>query len=146
MAAGLLKSLLPRKLVKKVRIISAGVSSSESGGASKGAIEISKKSGIDIAGHTPKRLTRELIESADLILAMQRMHMEEVRRLCPSRAEHALLLTELGGDTASEAGEICDPCCGSEEVYERCFAQIEKSLRTGMKFIVELIDAKDHPR
>jgi protein-tyrosine-phosphatase len=146
LAAGALERLLPRKLAKKVNIESAGVCAQEGGPASRNAIEVSKRRGIDITGHTSKRLTRELIETADLILVMQKMHLEAVRELCSSRTEHTLLLTELEGSPGADTTEIADPCGGSEEVYEQCFTQIERSLEKGMKFLLELVNSKEGSR
>ena len=146
MAAGVLEGLIPRKLARKVRIESAGVGAQEGGFASSNAIEVSKRRGIDISGHTSKRLTRELLEAADLILVMQKLHMEEVRKLCPSRTEHTLLLTELEGNPGADTQEIADPCGGSEDVYEQCLTQIQRSLEKGIGFLVELIKSKEGSR
>ena len=146
MAAGLLKTLLPRKLAEKVKIESAGVCAHDGVSASRNAIEVTRKRGIDISGHTSKRLTRKLVEAADLILVMQKMHMDEVRELCPSRSEHTLLLAELEGNPGSDEMEIADPCGGSEEVYEQCFTKIHRSLDKGMKFLLELVNSKEGSR
>ncbi|MCX5801182.1 MAG: low molecular weight protein arginine phosphatase [Candidatus Eisenbacteria bacterium] len=143
MAAGLLERLIPRTLAKSVRIESAGVDAQNGGPASRNAIEVSKRRGIDVSGHFSRRLTREIVEAADLILVMQKMHFDEVREICPSRAEHTLLLTELHKDPSADAKEIADPCGGSEEVYERCFSQIQTSLEKGMKFLLELVKSKE---
>jgi protein-tyrosine-phosphatase len=146
MAAGLLETLLPRKIVNKVKIESAGVSAQDGMSASRNAIEVAKKRGIDIEGHTSKRLTRSLVETADLILVMQKMHLDEVRNLCPSRSEHTLLLAELEGNPGSDEMEIADPCGGSEEVYEQCFTRIKRSLDKGMTFLLELVNSKEGSR
>lgn len=143
MAAGMLESLLPSKISKVVKIVSAGVNSDFGAPASKNAIEVSKMRGIDLSEHKSRRLTRELVQSADLILVMQKMHMDEVRRLCPGRAEHTLLLAELDQDPGAEEKEIADPCGGSVEVYEQCFGQIETSLKKGMGFLIGLIEQKE---
>jgi protein-tyrosine-phosphatase len=146
MAAGILGGLLPKRLARKVNIESAGVCAQDGMPASRNAIEVSRKRGIDISGHTSKRLTRKLIEAADLVLVMQRIHLDEVRELCPTRTEHTLLLAELEGSAGSDALEIADPCGGSEEVYEHCFTRIQRNLEKGMKFLLELVNSKEGSR
>jgi len=146
MAAGILGRLIPRELSRKVKIKSAGVGAADGGLASRNAIEVCKKEGIDISGHTSKKLTRQLVETADLILVMQKMHMDRVQKLCPARTEHILLLTELDEDPSAGTEEIADPCGGSLEVYEQCFTQIQRSLERGMKFLLELMKFKEDSR
>lgn len=146
MAACILESLLPKNLRRKVKIESAGVRSIEGAPASENAIQVCSRRGIDISGHRSRTLTKELIDSADLILVMEKAHLREVGRLSPGRAEHALLLTELDQGAAGGSRDISDPCGGSADVYERCFTQLESGLEKGMRFLIELIRSKERAR
>jgi protein-tyrosine phosphatase len=143
MAAGILEHLLPEEMRERVEVYSAGISAGDGYSASDGAARVSRKRGIDLSGHSSRRLTRELIERSDLVLGMQDLHLEEVRRLCPARVEYALLLTELGGNSTDRTDGIADPFGGSDEVYEQCFVQIEENVETGMEFLIELVNDKE---
>ena len=146
MAAAMLENLLPERVAGKVRIESAGISAATGQPASEGAMKVTGKRGMDLSGHSSRRLTEELVENADLILVMQEMHLREVRRLCPKRVEHTLLLTELGKIPGGDRSGIADPFGGPDDVYEECFAQIEKNLQRGMEFLLELINTEEGQR
>ncbi|KPJ59924.1 MAG: hypothetical protein AMJ46_09125 [Latescibacteria bacterium DG_63] len=143
MAVGILECLLPDQLKGRLRIESAGISVGTGQGASDGAVRVSSTRGIDLSGHVSRRLTRELIQKADLVVVMQQIHLKEVRRLCPERMEHVLLITELGKKGEMGSDGIPDPFGGPEEVYNDCFAQIGENLEAGMEFMIELVKAKE---
>jgi protein-tyrosine-phosphatase len=139
MAVGVLRRLLPPDLLPRVEIDSAGVNARDGDRASEGALEAAGSHGVDISRHRAKKLTRALLQRADLILVMERAHMDRLREMCPSRMEHVMLLTELGRPEGGGSREISDPIGGSTEVYRRCFSQIEISLARGEQFLTELI-------
>ena len=145
MAVGVLKKLLPPELLRRVDIDSAGVGARDGDRASEGALEAAGSRGVDISGHRAKKLTRALLNRADLILVMEKAHMDRVREMCPSRMEHVMLLTELGRPDVAGSREISDPIGGSTEVYRRCFSQIEISLARGEQFLTELITSREDP-
>ncbi|UCF77667.1 MAG: low molecular weight protein arginine phosphatase [Candidatus Eiseniibacteriota bacterium] len=143
MAVGILEHLLPQELKGRVEATSAGVAAAAGEPASRNAVLVSKRQGIDISGHLSRRLAPELIEKADLTLVMQESHLAEVKRLSPERVEHALLLTEFGDCPGGSRCDIPDPVGRSEEVYEECFAQIESNLKRGIQFLAELVENKE---
>ncbi len=143
MAAGILRQLLPEGLSGRVSVRSAGISAGEGQPASDGAVRVSMKRGIDLSEHFSRRITAELVEGADLVLGMQGLHLAEVRRLCPLRLEHAMLLTELGKGTREGSDGIADPLGGPDSAYEECFAQIQENLEAGMDFLIGLVNDKE---
>jgi len=142
MAVGILRKILRPELLRRVEIDSAGVDARAGGRASDGALNVTRTHGIDISGHLTKQLTRALVQRADLILVMERVHMERVREMCPSKIEHVMLLTELGEPEEHEDAEIADPMGGSAEVYRHCFAQIQDVLTRGSQFLADLMSAR----
>jgi len=145
MATGILRKLLPEELLSRVEIDSAGVGAVSGEPALGGAVEAAAARGVDISRHVSKKLTPELVRKADLILVMERSHMDKVREMCPAKTEHVMLLTELGERPARGDGDIADPIGGTEEVYRRCYSQIEISLARGAQFIADLITAREDP-
>lgn len=131
-----------------MEIDSAGTHASSGERASEGALDVCKAHGIDISRHRTRRLSKELMRKADLILVMQRSHMEAARRLCPSKAEHIMLLGELGDTGHHETGprrqklEILDPIGGTSRTYADCFGRIETDLKNGLDFLGELVTSR----
>src|ERR671921_117393 len=50
-------------------------------GASDGALLVALENGIDLGGHRARPLTRELVQQADLVLAMGDRHLARVAEL-----------------------------------------------------------------
>lgn len=143
MAKGILRKLLRPELLRRAEVDSAGVSAVDGARASEGAVDAAAARGVDISGHTAKRLTPALIRRADLILVMQRAHMRRVLETCPSRTEHVMLLTELGEPHGRSGEDIADPAGGNADVYQRCYSQMEICLARGEQFLTDLITATE---
>jgi protein-tyrosine phosphatase len=59
------------------------------------SVEAARERGVDIRAHAARRLTGELIGSADLIVGMAAEHREAVERLVPGAVAHTFTLKEL---------------------------------------------------
>ena len=84
-----------------------------------------KEKGVDISYHESKPLNQKMVEEADLILVMEKMHKNKVLDLSSLAEGKVFLLTKfaLGVDE-----EILDPMGGSEESYRECAREIEKNI------------------
>ena len=83
--------------------------------------------GVDLLdGHRTKKLTREMVDWADLILTMEIRHKEGL----PS--ERTFTLSEYAGIR----GEIEDPYGGNEQAYEKCGRAIANSIDRAFSRIV----------
>jgi protein-tyrosine-phosphatase len=71
------------------------------------AVEVMRERGLDIAGHTPRQLTADLIESegADLVLCMTREHVRGVVGLVPSAFGRTFTVKELARRLATYPGD-----------------------------------------
>ena len=89
--------------------------------ASNGAIEVLAKQGIKASDHFSKVITQDLIEDADIVVAMTRMHRQEVLRVFEDQAK-ILLLSEL----IDEAGfvDLPDPVGAPIAEYQNVFNKI----------------------
>lgn len=103
-----------------IRAGSAGVSASDGEPASSEAVAVMAELGIDISSHRSRRLTPELIEGADLVLAMERRHLDAVLQMAPGAAGRARSLAADG---------IADPYMSSVDVYRYTRDQIADALR-----------------
>ncbi|MCM8766439.1 MAG: low molecular weight protein arginine phosphatase [Candidatus Omnitrophica bacterium] len=128
MAAGLLKKMLKDKADNFV-IKSAGTSALEGMSASSEAQKTMLKEGIDISAHRSLRLTKEMIEEADLILVMEEAHRNVILNIYPE-AEKKVYLLRSFAENISEPTDwgILDPIGKPPEVYEEVLIVLKESL------------------
>lgn len=134
MAEGLARSLLAERVgcpaaeleAHGVIVESAGTMGGF-GGAAEHALTVMARRGIDLSGHRSQPLTRELLDRADHIFAMARVHAEESARVAPQSAARVSLLLE--------PEEVTDPVGGTEQEYESCAQVLERGLRACLQEI-----------
>ena len=88
--------------------------------ASSNAVTAMAEMGIDISGHRSRRLRPEMIDEADLVLAMEGHHLDAVLRMRPDAAGKARKLADF---------DIADPFMMSVDVYRRTRDQIAEALK-----------------
>lgn len=137
MAAALLRRLLAEDPShQNWRVLSAGLWAAEGEPASMGAIAAMAERGIDITDHLSRRLTRALVEEADLILGMTRGHVEAMRAAFPEAQERIHLLAAMAG----ESHDVADPYGLSLSTYRSTAAELERLIRKGYERIVALAE------
>jgi protein-tyrosine phosphatase len=95
-AEGLLRRALVRRLDDAAPAVgSAGTIAVDGAPAMRESIEAARERGVDIHAHAARRLTGELIGSADLIVGMAAEHRDAVARLVPGAVAHTFTLKEL---------------------------------------------------
>jgi protein-tyrosine-phosphatase len=118
LAAALLRRHLREAGRRDIEVQSAGTGAWEGAPASEGSYLVSLENDIDLSHHRAQMLSRELVEAADLILAMGRSHLARVRELGGGGRAH--LLAEFAGLPFGEA-EIGDPYGGDLDEYRETF-------------------------
>jgi protein-tyrosine-phosphatase len=108
-----------------VAVASAGIAAIAGTPASDGAIQAAREQGIDLAGHRSQPLTPQLIEWADLVLAMSTSHQSAVAEL--GGAEKTALVTDFL-DGAGMGQPVEDPFGGDLDAYRRTFKQLERAI------------------
>jgi len=63
--------------------------------ASPHAVSVMTTRGLDLGGHTSRPMAADLLEGADLIIAMERQHVREAAVLAPSSYPRTFTLKEL---------------------------------------------------
>src|SRR5688500_9435251 len=81
MAAALARDEIVRRGWRHVQVASAGAAADPGQPASDPALAVTQRSGLDLAGHSSQLLTPQLVEWADLILAMSPSHLAVVADL-----------------------------------------------------------------
>jgi protein-tyrosine phosphatase len=126
-------------LAGKISVASAGLMTSGIAPASHGALSVMKMRGLDLSGHVSAQLTREKIETADLILAMTETHKIAVINAVPTVRDKVYTLAEYAGKDA----DVADPFGGSDEIYERAASQIDNLLAIAWQKI-EILAGKSY--
>jgi protein-tyrosine phosphatase len=148
MAEGLLRVRLRARSIEAV-VASAGLAF-DGRRATPEAIAAATSRGVDIGGHRSRIVSYELIEGADLVIGMERMHVREAIVLARDSAHRIFTLKEIvrrgeatgargpgeplarwlervaaGRRSAellgeSDADDVADPYRQSQDVYRRC--------------------------
>lgn len=81
---------------------------------------------IDIRGHRSRRLSLEMIRTADAIYVMETIHRELILKLAPQASEKTHLLSEFAPRVGEKSAiiDIPDPIRMSEDFYRNVFEMI----------------------
>lgn len=123
MAQGLLAHMLPEHLKPLVSVRSAGTQGLHGNMAAPHAIKAVSAYGADISAHRARILDTTMVKSADLVLAMERYHLDQINRLrFFFRYRYASLLGPF--DPERQNPEIEDPYGEPLRAYEACAREI----------------------
>ncbi len=104
-----------------VEVRSAGLMNTTGANASDQALMVMRERGIDMSRHQARQVNDELIDWSDLILCMERVHAEAIRKDFPRASGKTFLLTEYCG----VPGEIIDPTGRNYLFFRECAEQME---------------------
>ena len=133
----------PRLRALGVRAKSAGTFACEGAEMAENAEEALENMGISMPffGHKAEPFTRELADEADLILAMQEQHLEEIEALAPGAEQKAHTLKGfvegVYGFTGGEDYDIEDPYREPLEVYEEVAAELKQLIDRVLEILEE---------
>jgi protein-tyrosine phosphatase len=127
MAAFLLPAALPALIREQVRVESAGTFALHGNPAEPLAVAAMARRRIDLSSHRARRLNREMVRQADLVLAMEIGHLEAARNLILWNRSKIRLLTDF--DPLGQDPEIADPYGGPLADYLSCLAALEPCIQ-----------------
>lgn len=123
--------LLRQRLAgRDVAVESAGIGAVEGARIDPAALAVLERHGISAGGHVARRLNKSMIDAADLVLVMERQHLEFIRSSIPSAAGKTFLLGKWQGDF-----EVPDPFGKSQETFERLYRTVELAVRRWSELI-----------
>ena len=134
-ARGIAAARLPGRWQGKVAFSSAGTAAYDGMKAAEKAVLVLKEIGIDISRHRARLLTREMVESSTLVVAMERRHKEEILRMAPGSEGKVIVLGDL--DLKRKSPDIEDPIGGDEAVYRRTRDEIAELVYPLIDYIAE---------
>lgn len=112
-----LRQALPNK-----RIDSAGTGALVDHNADSSAIKIAALNGLSLEGHKGRQFTSSLARNYDLILVMEKSHIEQIGRVAPEARGKTMLFGQWIGQR-----EIPDPYRKSEEAFASVYQLIEQA-------------------
>ena len=125
LAAAIARRELEERGWAHVSVQSAGIAAPSGAPPSEGAVQVAAEQGMELRTHTTQPLTPELLDWADLVLAMSPSHLIAVAEL--GAGEKAALVTDfLEGAGMGEA--VADPFGDEVEAYRRTYAQLETAI------------------
>ncbi|PSV32243.1 MULTISPECIES: phosphotyrosine protein phosphatase [unclassified Photobacterium] len=117
--------LLQKKLPAK-HIASAGIATQKSGLIGKSAdamaCEVMEQYDVDLSHHQAQQLTPELCHEYDLILVMEKGHIEAVTNIAPEARGKTMLFGQWIGQR-----DIPDPYRQSREAFEHSLMLVEQA-------------------
>ncbi|HET6762876.1 MAG TPA: low molecular weight protein arginine phosphatase [Longimicrobiaceae bacterium] len=137
MAEGVARAELERRGWAHVRVASAGLAAYEGSPATAEAVAVAGRHGVDLAAHRSRPLTRELVEWADLVLAMGPSHLAGIARL--NGRGKAELLAGFASGEGGRGGGVPDPYGGGEEVYEGTFRELRRLISASLDRLAPIL-------
>ncbi len=120
MCEALMKRRLADLLTVEVAVTSAGLNATPGTPAHPWSVGAAREFGIDLSQHRSRLLRAEMVDDADVILAMDYQNQVELLSRYPAAAEKVFMLSAYAGDGYRSA-EIRDPFYGNEEETKRCY-------------------------
>ena len=123
MAAALLRHHLGGRA--GIEVLSAGISAPAGSPASANAVAVMAEKGIPMEGHRATQIDGELLDRADLVVALASNHKAIMARVTPEFAGKVRLLTSFGSGAGKD---VPDPFGGSLDAYRHVRDQIDSAL------------------
>src|SRR5262245_59904175 len=131
---------LEERGVTGVLCFSAGLQPSEADASPAEACAASARYGVSLRDHRPQPITRALVDRCDLVVVMERAHVEDFRNAYPDRRARSVLLP-LFDERARGAARysIADPFGHRPRAYDDCYRRIQRA-------VAELVAQITRPR
>jgi protein-tyrosine-phosphatase len=131
---GLLKKMLEKGGKSQIQVSSAGTAAIEGFVPTANTVVVMHREGVDVSVYRTRRITPDKINKADLILAMENVHIEEVLNMVPDAQAKTHLLRKYAKVKDEPGGiEVPDPIGRPLEIYERILTMIRKSVEELVK-------------
>lgn len=121
MAEAIAKDIFNKRGIK-IEVISRGIAVYFPSEASDNSFKAIYNYGLDLSEHRAKQITKQDIDSCDIILTMTYQHKDFVRKVsCDINNNRIFTLKEY---TKADGTDISDPYGGDLEVYRKCAEEL----------------------
>ena len=111
-----------KRALPQLSVASAGLGALVGHAADKTASDVAADNGLSLEGHEAQQLTANLCREYDLILVMEKRHIEQVNRIDPAARGKTMLLGHW-----LDQKEIADPYRKSREAFEEVYGLLENA-------------------
>jgi protein-tyrosine phosphatase len=115
-------------------VSSAGTWAIVSRRASQFSEELMAEQGLDISDHQARMVDADQLKTADLVLCMEKGHVEALKVEFPQYAHKIYLLSQMAGYRYS----ISDPYGGPMSAYRDMVREVTRLIEAGLPRIIEL--------
>ena len=120
-----MRQLLEQRGRTDVEVASAGTAAWDGAPASEGAYLVALEHDLDLSAHRARQLTSDLVDDADLVLAMSPHHVDRATALGGAGKSH--LLGAYAGRSGADT-QVDDPFGGDLEEYRTTFTRLQELL------------------
>lgn len=138
MAEAFAREEVARRGWRNVEVRSAGVAARAGAAATPEACAVMGRRGVELAVHRSALLEPELVEWADLVLAMSHSHLHVIAAM--NGAEKSALLDEFAAADPGAGQGIPDPFGGDEAEYEATASALEKLVAAALDRLVPILE------
>ncbi len=134
MAEVMLQNMLPEKRRDIIDISSAGTDAIEGNTATPEAIQAMEMFGIDLSNHRARVLNKNMAQNSELILVMERGHLEYIGYAFPSEKHKVRMLGEFF--STAKLNHIPDPYGSSLNTFKDCALMMKNCLEGVVKYFL----------
>lgn len=127
MAQALLKKKLSDAKREDVEVLSAGIMMADGLGASFETRELLAAEGIDVSKHRSRRVTKDMLNKADLVLVMEGAQEHRILQMHPAAKNKLFLLKEFARVEGNDLN-IPDPMGRDTRFYEQTLGIIKEAV------------------
>jgi protein-tyrosine-phosphatase len=125
LAEAIARDLAMQRNLQDLQFESAGTSAWDGAPASDGAMLVGLERSLDLNQHRARQLNRDLVERADLVLAMGPHHLERIEALGGTGKSHLLRdFASRGADSRA----ISDPFGGDLDIYRGAAEELTREI------------------
>lgn len=135
MAEAIFEKMVPGEA--DIRVFSTGTHAKEGNLATENSAVVSKSAGLDLSNHRAKRLSGEMVGQADIILAMEPLHIEHILCLDLWAKDKTFNLARFAANCQTDGDMIPDPYGGSLREYQICFRMIHECIGNLYEMIID---------
>ncbi len=124
-------------------VSSAGIHAMDGMPPSEASVQVLAEWGIDASTLRSRPLTREILDSADLVLVMTRGHLDEIHSQWPDVSGNVALITSFG--LAKHPADVPDPIGQSVAVYRHVRDQLDEAVSELILHLADQGELNTHP-
>lgn len=135
MAEGLFRRAAGER-AEEFTVSSAGVSAIDGFAPTQETVRAMRAEGVDVSEHLSRRVTQDMVEKADRIFVMEKMHQWAMTNRWPEAAPKIALLSDYSA-ACREKGmtDIPDPIRMTDDYYKNVLGMIREAVQNILKTV-----------